>query len=208
MASSVKICGVRDAQSLATCVEQGVEWVGFNFVPDSSRWIDPAEAAVLIASIPADGPVPVGVFKDQAPNNVLRVAKKTGVKVVQLHGEEPPAYCSAVGGAFEIWKALPGAGLTRETFEEYASFVDGFVLDGRIGGSGQDWDYAAAAEFFGLYDDLPVLLAGGLTPQNVCAALAAASAKGADVASGVEEDGTMRPMLIEEFVRNARGGLS
>ena len=208
MATGIKICGVRDAESLQKCIEVGVDWVGFNFVTDSKRWIDPDAAAELIATIPADGPVAVGVFQDQAPNNVLRVARKTGVKVVQLHGKEPVPYCSAVGGAFELWKALPGDGLTREVFEDYASVVDGLVLDGRVGGSGDGWDYAASAEFFGAYDDLPVLLAGGLNPSNVAAALSAAGARAADVASGVEEGGQMSPTLIETFVRAARGGAS
>ncbi|MFT6398066.1 MAG: phosphoribosylanthranilate isomerase [Bradymonadia bacterium] len=208
MATSIKICGIRDADSLAKCIALGVDWVGFNFVPDSKRWIEPEAAAALIATIPSDGPIPVGVFKDQAPNNVLRVARKAAIKIVQLHGEEPVPYCAAVGGAFDIWKALPGDRMTKESFEDYASVVDGFVLDGRIPGSGEGWDYAAAAEFFGIYNDLPVLLAGGLHPVNVAAALRASSASGADVASGVEEGGQMRPELIEEFVRNARGGVS
>ncbi len=208
MATSIKICGVRDAQSLAKCVELGVDWVGFNFVTDSKRWIDPELAAALIATIPAGGPLPVGVFKDQAPNNVLRVARKTGIKVVQLHGGEPAGYCAAVGGAFDIWKALPGEGLTDEEFEAYAGVVDGFVLDGRVAGSGEGWNYAASAPFFAMYDDLPVLLAGGLNVGNVTAALSATGATGADVASGVEEGGNMTPRMIEEFVLSARGGQS
>lgn len=206
MAIGVKICGVRDASSLERCVELGVDWVGFNFSPESRRWIDPTEAASLIASLPDDGPVPVGVFQDQAPNNVLRAARKAGVRVVQLHGGEPPAYCAAVAGPFDIWKALVGASVSAGELDAYAAFVDGFVLDGRDGGSGRAWDYAACRPLFEAYDDLPVLLAGGLAPATVAAAIQASGARSVDVASGVEDEGKMTPERVSEFVAAAREG--
>lgn len=206
MAVRVKICGVRDAASLERCVALGVDWLGFNFSPESRRWIDPTDAAELIASLPDDGPVPVGVFQDQAPNNVLRAARKAGVRVVQLHGSEPPAYCAAVAGPFDVWKALVGASVSDGALDEYAAFVDGFVLDGREGGSGRAWDYASCGSLFEAYDDLPVLLAGGLTPDSVVAAVEASGASAVDVASGVESDGLMTPERISAFVVAAREG--
>ena len=204
----VKVCGIRDAQSLERCVELGVDWVGFNFVPDSRRWIEPDVARGLIETLPEGGPVPVGIFQDQAPNNVLRVAKKTGVHVIQLHGSEPVPYCAAISGPFEIWKALVGESVTLAEFEAFASVVDGFVIDGRTGGSGKEWAYASAAPLFGAYDDLPVLLAGGLSAESVAAAASAASASAVDVASGVEDGGKMTPASVERFVRAARGDQS
>jgi phosphoribosylanthranilate isomerase len=206
MAMRIKVCGVRDADSLRQCVELGVDWVGFNFVPDSPRWIEPDEARALIDSLSDDGPVPVGIFQDQAPNNVLRAAKKAGVGVIQLHGTEPPPYCAALGGPIEVWKALVGESATRQEFEAYAPYVDGFVIDGRVGGSGASWDYREARPLFAACDDLPVLLAGGLSPANVAHAAEAAIASAVDVASGVEEAGVMSAERIAHFVRAARGG--
>ena len=205
MAMRIKVCGVRDLPSLQRCVALGVDWVGFNFQPDSSRWIAPDEARRLVDAIPEGGPVPVGIFQNQAPNHVLRAAKKAGVQVIQLHGTEPVPYCAALGGPIELWKALVGESATLEELEAYGSAVDGFVIDGRRGGSGATWSYADASPLFGAYDDLPVLLAGGLTPGNVAQAADAASASAVDVASGVEEDGVMTPDRIEQFVRAARG---
>lgn len=203
----VKVCGVRTAEDLVACVESGADYVGFNFAPESKRRIDPGLAAELVARLPEDGPVAVGVFRDQPAGDVMRIAKRAGVAVVQLHGDESPAFCSALGG-FDLWKALSGPEVSRETMARYAMWCDALLVDGREPGSGNAWDFARVAPLLdddGTFDGAPVFVAGGLTPDNVAAALAASHAAGADVASGVETDGVMDPKRVAAFVAAARG---
>ena len=167
MAPSVKICGLRTPADVDACVAAGVDYVGFNFAPESARRVDAEVARALIARLPSDGPIPVGVFRNQTANAVMRNARAAGVHVVQLHGAEPPPFCSAIG-EFDIWKALVGDEVSEAELRAYASVCDGLLVDGRSPGSGAAWDYARVAPWLegGEFDGLPVWVAGGLTPSN------------------------------------------
>jgi phosphoribosylanthranilate isomerase len=203
----VKVCGVRDAAGLAACVEAGVDWIGLNFVPTSRRRIAIDDARALASTLPEDGPRVAGVFRDQMPGDVMRIARDVGLHAVQLHGSEPPTYCAALGG-LEVWKAVDGSAATREQLEEFAAWCDMLLLDGRNAGSGEPWTFADARALLdehGTVSGIPVLLAGGLDPTNVADALRASGAAGVDVASGVERDGAIDRARVVEFVKVARG---
>ena len=217
MKPMIKICGVRDAAGLRACLDAGVDAIGFNFVPGSKRWIEPSAARALLedAGLRGEGttiapdarPRIVAVFRDQAAGTISRMAKTLGADAVQLHGTEPPGLCAALGG-FDVWKALSGPDADAATLDAYASLVDLLLVDGRVPGSGEAWNYAelrALLDDDGSFDGVPVLVAGGLSADNVARALELSGAAGADVASGVETEGVMDAERIAAFVAAARG---
>ncbi|MFJ6798225.1 phosphoribosylanthranilate isomerase [Streptomyces sp. NPDC091268] len=193
----VKICGLKTARDVDAAVEAGADAVGFVFAPGSPRTVDAATARELAARVPG-GVLTVGVFRGQSAAEVRRFAEESGVRGVQLHGEEEPADFAAL--------RAPGRTLLRATARraercgEYGE--DLLLLDAPDPGSGTPWNWGSA-EF-----TAPAgrwLLAGGLHPGNVRAALEATGAWGVDVSSGVErERGVKSPELIREFIEAAR----
>lgn len=207
MGRIVKICGVRDQRGVDACLEHRPDYVGFNFAPSSRRRVDPDQAGEWVRRLGEDGPVPVGVFRDQAAGDVMRIGRRSGVRVIQLHGSESPAFCSALGG-FELWKALVGPEIDEEVVRSYAQWCDAVIVDGREPGSGEPWDHGSVRDWLddeGCVDGVPVLVAGGLDPENVARALRASGAAGADAASGVEVDGEVDPKRVGRFVAAVRG---
>ncbi|MET9606398.1 phosphoribosylanthranilate isomerase [Streptomyces sp. NPDC006512] len=194
----VKICGLKTAHDVEVAVAAGADAVGFVFAPGSPRTVDAATARALVAGVP-DGVLTVGVFRRQPVGEVRRLTEESGVRAVQLHGDEGPEY-------YEELRA-PGRTLLRATAEHVKRCgelgEDLLLLDAPDPGSGKPWNWGSA-EF-----SAPVgrwLLAGGLTPGNVREALAATGAWGVDVSSGVEsERGVKSPALIRAFVEAARG---
>ncbi|MHC5539241.1 phosphoribosylanthranilate isomerase, partial [Singulisphaera rosea] len=85
----IKICGLTQITDVLACVSAGVDWIGLNFYPPSVRYVDPSLAVELIAALP-DRVDAVGLFVDRSPDEVAAVADRVGLKIVQLHGQEPP----------------------------------------------------------------------------------------------------------------------
>jgi len=200
----VKICGLTRPDDAAFAAGIGVDWLGLNFWPSSPRFVERVQAAEVAAAARAARPgvLLVGIFVDQPIEEVLEVVEAIGLDYAQLHGEEPPAYVGQLGS--RALKAIP---LARpgdlDRLDEYS--CPAFLVDtpspGR-GGSGAvcDWELARRAA-----ERRRVLLAGGLTPDNVGAAIAAVSPYGVDAASGVESaPGHKEPGLVEQFVLAAR----
>lgn len=194
----IKICGLRDVRDVEAAVAAGADAVGFVFAPGSPRTVAAAAARELMAGVP-DGVLTVGVFRGQPVDEVRRFAEESGVRSVQLHGDEGPEY-------YEELRA-PGRTLIRATARAVAA-VGGYgedllLIDAPDPGSGKPWNWASP-EF-----TAPAgrwLLAGGLTPGNVREALRATGAWGVDVSSGVErERGVKSPELIRAFIEAARG---
>ena len=207
MVRQVKICGVRDRSGFDACLVARPDYVGFNFAPASRRRVDPATVSGWIGASPDDAPVAVGVFVDQPAGDVMRIARSSGVAVIQLHGDEPPAYCSALGG-FAIWKAVSGPDVTLGRLREYAAWCDTLIVDGRRPGSGESWDHARVRSWLdeeGCIEGVPVFVAGGLGPDLVAEVLVATGAAGADVASGVETNGVVDADKVAAFVAAVRG---
>ncbi|MFE6083815.1 phosphoribosylanthranilate isomerase [Streptomyces virginiae] len=193
----IKICGLRTAHDVDVAVAAGADAVGFVFAPGSPRTVDSATARELAARVP-DGVLTVGVFRGQTVAEVRRFTEESGVRGVQLHGEEGPEDFAAL--------RAEGRTLLRATAEhvkrcgEYGE--DLLLLDAPDPGSGKPWNWGAA-DFTA--PEGRWLLAGGLNPGNVRAALAATGAWGVDVSSGVErERGVKSPELIRAFIEAAR----
>ena len=179
----VKICGITRADDAAAAVAAGAAAVGFVFWPGSPRFIDPFRARKIGAGLPPFVTT-VGVFVNQPLEYVNSVAKLVRLGAVQLHGDETPEYAAAI--VAPIIKAIS---LDAEGEGRVAVWAAGTVLlldvhdPVRHGGTGRTIDWSAAA---GVAARRRVLLAGGLTPDNVADAVGRVRPFGIDVSSGVE----------------------
>lgn len=206
----VKICGIRTLDDALAAAAAGADMLGFNFYPASPRYVEPARCAHLVAELRelATGVTLVGVFVNADPAEVRRILALCGLDQAQLSGDEPPEHIAALGGrAFKAIRPakLAAARLAAARYNRRtppALLIDA-AAGGAFGGSGQpaDWTIAAA-----LAARMPVLLAGGLKPENVAAAVTAVQPWGVDVASGVEwAPGCKDAARMAAFVRAARG---
>lgn len=177
----VKVCGITEFEDARDAVLLGANAVGLNFYPRSPRYIDPSNAAKIIERLPPFVTI-VGVFVNHPdPQNLEDFAASLGLHAVQLHGNETPDYCSMIQRV-KVIKALRVDSNFR--VDALRSFGGGtFLLDGCSPGAGKvfDWDLAVGANAFG-----SIIIAGGLTPDNVSAAVGRLHPFGVDVASGVE----------------------
>ena len=179
----VKICGVTRADDALAAVDAGASAIGFVFWPDSPRYVDPYRARAIRAALPPFVTA-VGVFVNQPVEYVSGVASLVRLGAVQLHGDETPQYASLLSAP--IVKALP---LTTLGESDLAAWPDEtmVLLDVqdpvKRGGTGRtiDWDAAAT-----ISARRRIVLAGGLTPDNVADAVARVRPFGIDVSSGVE----------------------
>ena len=199
MPTRVKICGITRWEDAHLAVELGAAALGFNFYLPSPRHIAPAGARAITSKLPALI-VPVGVFANEADDQaVARVAKEAGVSVIQLHGPEFPPLDRALAG-FRLIRAVA----VRENFRpEMLRELGGgaFLLDAfdtrLLGGTGRpfNWALARGANRFGT-----IILAGGLTPENVGQAIREVRPFAVDVASGVEAaPGVKDPAKLQAF---------
>ncbi len=184
MTVRVKVCGIRRREDAELAVDLGAWALGFIFHPPSPRAIEPADAAAIVRELPI-GVEKVGVFVDRDREEVERIAREVGLSLVQLHGRESPEYCAAVTGA-RVLKALRvGKEFDPALVEKYTRWA--ILLDtyrpGLPGGTGETFDWTVARD---IGRTTPVLLAGGLGPENVAEAIRTAAPLGVDVSSGVE----------------------
>jgi phosphoribosylanthranilate isomerase len=180
----VKICGIRRTEDALLAAELGAWGVGFIFWPGSPRFIDPYRARKICAELPP-WVVPVGVFVDQPEEYVCAVAGLVPLGAVQLHGRESVEAIERL--PHRVIKSVPVTpDLDAATIDRLPKRV-GVLLDAhdrnRHGGTGKTVDWSVAA---GLALRRKVLLAGGLRPENVRAAVDAVKPFGIDVSSGVE----------------------
>ena len=186
----VKICGITNAEDATWAASLGADYVGVNFWPESSRKISAAMAKKVVEALPPFV-VPVGVFVDAPPAEVAKAVSAAGLRAVQLHGDEDDGYIAALRAALPagtlIIKAFRVKG--RATLDHAVECpADYVLLDAHVevqpGGTGETWDWDLAADTALL--TRPVFLAGGLTPENVAAAVKKVKPFAVDVASGVE----------------------
>ncbi|TKB72623.1 MAG: phosphoribosylanthranilate isomerase [Nitrospira sp.] len=202
----VKICGITNAEDAAAAVAAGADALGFVLYRKSPRFIEPALARQIVMSLPPLV-IPVGVFVDEEQQMVRNLMDDCGLTIAQLHGNESAIYCKELGRT--VLKALRVK--DRSTFLSLAEYrgragVRGFVLDAfsdqAYGGTGQVIDWNLAAE---VAKAASVLLAGGLTPDNVEKAIQAVKPYGVDVSSGVErEPGKKDHEKVRAFIHAAR----
>jgi phosphoribosylanthranilate isomerase len=209
--TQIKICGVTLADDAARVAAAGVDYIGLNFWPASKRYLDPARAPMIAAAARASGGAKiVGVFVDAKRDEIVRIAASVPLDAIQLHGKETPAEVAAIAQATQrsAWKAISvgGAG-DLESLEAWP--VEHLLLDtpsaGR-GGSGKTFDWALAIEAHRRYPARRFVLAGGLDPENVAAAIGQVRPWGVDVATGVEAaPGIKDAAKIAAFVAAVRG---
>jgi phosphoribosylanthranilate isomerase len=200
----LKICGITRLADARHAVEQGATTLGFVFWPRSPRYLAPESAAAIIAELPA-AVTTVGVFVNEEIDRVRAVAATTGVNVVQLHGDEPPAYGAALGCPIYRSMTLADADAVIEAWPTGTPLLLDAADRERRGGTGTTVDWPRAAR---LARHRRVILAGGLTPDNVGEAIETVNPYGVDVSSGVEEAPGVKDFAkVTRFLENARAAL-
>jgi phosphoribosylanthranilate isomerase len=201
--TKIKICGLTNLDDARAAVNFGADALGFVFFKESPRNISPEKAAAIIAKLPVFTTT-VGVFVNEPREEILKLVSQTGVSVIQMHGEEPPEACILPR------KVIKGIRIksieSLEPLKRYQGLVSAFLLDTYAprmpGGTGQvfNWDIALEAKNFGR-----VILAGGLTPDNVSEAIRLVKPYAVDVSSGVElEKGKKDHEKMRLFIERAR----
>jgi phosphoribosylanthranilate isomerase len=206
----IKICGVTTAEDARFVAEAGADAVGLNFYPRSPRFVDPARAAAVVRALPPFTAA-VGVFVGMPLRQVCAVAFQLGLRAVQTYDEGPPEEDPFPFAHVPAFRVRDAAGLdpvcrfvelsARRGRRPAAVLIDSFV-DGAMGGTGRPAPWGLLA---GFDPGVPLILAGGLTPQNVGEAIATVRPWGVDVASGVESaPGVKDHEKVRAFVRAVR----
>lgn len=196
----VKVCGLSTPESVQAAVGSGADAVGF-VLTKSPREVSPEQARTLLAGVPA-GIAAVGVFRHETAADAVATTRAAGLEWVQLHGSRTPEDVRTVHDAgLRLIRAVT-LGATPEEFADWGE--DLLLVDAAVPGSGEAWDYALMREK-GLAGR-KWLLAGGLSPENVAAAVDAAAAWGVDVSSGVEASRGVKDLAkVRAFVKAAKG---
>lgn len=206
--TQVKICGIKTLPDALAAIAVGADYLGFNFYPKSVRFIEKPACAEITSALKREHPQIklVGVFVNSSVEEVKDIMKTCSLDLAQLHGDEPLEMLASFNGkAFKAFRGIPESvdGFIR-------SKPPAFLLDASVkgvyGGSGvaTDWEGAAA-----LAQKYPLLLAGGLTPENVAEAIRRVKPWGVDVASGVESaPGEKDAGKMVEFVKAVRASQS
>jgi phosphoribosylanthranilate isomerase len=212
-----KICGIRTEEDLKAAVESGADAVGFLLgqVHPSKDFILPGTAARLVRALPP-WITPVIVTHLTEPDEILELSDRTGITTLQLHGGSSPSEVQRVrDGLPPAGKVIVTIHPDSETdfviFKDYYSLADAFLIDsfdrttGRVGGTGKTNDWSLAAKFVG-ESPLPVILAGGLTPDNAAEAIRTVRPYGLDANSGLKnkETGAVDPIRCKDFVAAVR----
>lgn len=215
----VKICGLTNPVDALAAAEAGADMVGFIFYPGSPRYVSPAQAREIVMALYERYPdiLTVGVFVNEAPTTVWHILEYCGIRLAQLHGEEPARWLKEpsvlVGRAYKALRPRPQEDVHRlaskyalplllaEQMGVPSLLLDAYHIAAR-GGSGQLADWEIAAQLARKYR---LLLAGGLTPDNVIQAIRRVRPWGVDVASGVESaPGRKDPTAMCAFIRSAK----
>ena len=208
--AKIKICGITKEEDASLAMSLGADYLGFNFYKESARKVSPKMVDEIMGKLPPFV-MPVGVFVDEDPKEISKVIKRSGIKMLQLHGNEPPEACKALKDSFGL-PVIKGFRVADETIIEtikpYLDVIDYVLLDtfveGEPGGTGKtfNWDIAVKVKELGK----PVFLAGGLTPENVEDAVEKVNPFAVDTASGVERLPRRKDYdKMKAFIRAAKG---
>lgn len=200
MKTLVKICGLTSAADARAAAEAGAFALGFNFHPASPRFVEPARVAEIAAGLPPRV-LRVGVFVDRARSEVEDIARIASLTGLQFHGAEPPEYCRGWGlpviKAVRVRSRADAASLA--TYPVEFTLVDAYV-EGVLGGTGTRLDWRLLETI----DRSRLILAGGLTPENVAEAVRTVRPFAVDVASGVESSpGVKDHEKVKRFIHHA-----
>lgn len=208
----VKICGITNLEDAQVAASAGADLIGFVFYAKSPRCIEPVRARAIVAALQAGAHAPkmVGVFVNESSERVRAIVESVRLDLVQLHGDEPASAVSELSP--RAYKSLRPRSLeqARAAVAEYSRVTNGhapaFVVDAYdpklYGGTGARADWAIAAE---IARQFPILLAGGLTSENVVQAVRSAQPWGVDVSSGVERaPGLKNHAKVRAFIDAAK----
>ena len=195
----VKICGITNEKDALAAVARGADALGFIFAP-SPRMVIPERAKQIIEKLPP-WITAVGVFVNEKPAKIMQIASYCNIDWAQLHGEESPEECRQL--TLKVIKTVKNNIKIIPEYKAAGILLDAYDPD-RAGGTGRlyDWDKAKEAKKYGR----PIILAGGLTPDNVAEAVRIVRPYGVEASSGVEEEpGRKDHKKIEMFIKAARG---
>jgi len=181
----IKICGITNLNDARAAVAAGADVLGFNFYKPSPRYIAPESAREIIDTLP-NSILTVGVFvNEESPEAVSAIANRSGVKAVQLHGDESPDYCRALNSVIKTFAVSNDFDVNQ--FNAYE--VDAIMLDTKDnrlrGGTGRVFDWSIAQQVSRIVSKL--YLAGGLSPENVSEAIEMVHPYAVDTCSAVED---------------------
>ena len=201
--TAIKICGITRTQDALTAAGCGANAIGLVFYAQSPRCVTPERAAELMRVLPPFV-MSVGLFVDAVANEVTQTLAQVRVDLLQFHGNESPAYCRQFGVPYlKALRVKPGLDLlqyARDYHDAKALLLDAYV-EGTHGGTGATFDWALIPKNL----PLPVVLSGGLTPENITAAIQAVRPWAVDVSSGVElQKGIKDAAKIAAFVTGVR----
>lgn len=204
--TKIKICGIREPEHARVAIESGADYLGLNFIEGSPRQLEIAEARTLVAEICLISQTvePVALFSNQPVEFIREALDNADFRIVQLHGDEGRDFVESLDDV-KVFKAVPFDTEKIDAWRNPPANVAALLIDaptrpGELtGGTGRafDWDALAQLDTSGLP---PIIVAGGLTPDNVAQAVRALRPFAVDVSSGVESSrGVKDPELIRDF---------
>ena len=198
----IKICGIKTLSDARAAIEAGADYLGFNFYPKSARYVERETCAQITSVLKKEHPniKLVGVFVNSSVEEIKSILETCSLNLVQLHGDESPEIFSKLTP--RAFKAFRGEIDKQMVSDRAPAFLLDAAVKGQYGGSGVIADWSSAAELAKRY---PLLLAGGLTPENVADAVRQVKPWGVDVASGVESNpGQKDAAKLSAFVQAVR----
>jgi phosphoribosylanthranilate isomerase len=203
LATRIKICGITRPEDGLYAASLGVDAIGLVFHPKSPRCLSAQQALAICAAVPPFVTV-VGLFMDAAAPEIETVLRQVPLELLQFHGRETPEFCRQFGRRYIKSVAMmdcPDVAAYTARFPDAAGFLLDAVKTGEAGGTGLAFDWQRIP----VDSPRPLILAGGLTPENVAAAIRQARCYAVDVSSGVEyEKGRKSPEKMRAFVEQVR----
>ena len=198
----VKICGITNLEDAQCAVAAGADALGFVFYEKSPRYVSPEKVGQIVSELPPFVTT-VGLFVNAAPDIIRQTMQMAGLRIIQLHGDEAPEDCRL--NPYPVIKAVRVKGADSlagiENYHVSALLLDAWN-DQQYGGSGESFDWQLARKLTGR---LPVILAGGLNPDNVAEAIRVVNPYAVDVSSGVETSpGRKDHNKIRKFIQQVR----
>lgn len=213
----VKVCGLTTVENAIAIADSGIDAIGLNFYPKSKRYVAPDIAAEIVDAIP-ESILPVGLFVNASRAEILETLQRVPLELVQLHGDETPDFLASLEINVPVMRAfrMDEKGLAPivdylaacRTLEclPRMTLIDAFV-QGAYGGTGHTADWRESAKYGGEPWHPPLVLAGGLKPDNVADAIRAVRPHGVDTAGGVEQSPGIKDVgLVRRFAEAAHRG--
>jgi phosphoribosylanthranilate isomerase len=201
----IKICGITNIDDARAAVAARADALGFNFYKPSPRYISPENARAIIEELPSSV-LAVGVLVNEQPDSVKRIIAESGIKALQLHGDESPDYCRELAADHYVIKTL-AVSQNLDTQVVHAYEVAAIMLDTRDnnlrGGTGRAFDWSIAQQINQVVPKL--FLAGGLSPENIAGAIEVVRPYAVDACSALEDSpGKKNHERMRRFINAAR----